>query len=315
MVGGWELQDVLRRNEIVRLGAGVDRTGRLDPAAIERTRVALADYARDIARLGAGHVRMVATSATRDAANAGEFVAMVRGTLGVDPEVLTGEQEAHLSFTGATRGTPGLRAPVLVVDVGGGSTEFSLGDPPGPEGSAGRVRASCSQDIGCVRMTERHLRSDPPTAAEVAAARTDVRAALTRAGTIVDFAAARTLVGLAGSVTTVAALVLELATYDPERIHGTAVGVADVVRVSSWLLGLSREQRAGLPVMHPGRVDVIGAGALIVAEVAVRVGLEYLVASEHDILDGVAWSMVDDLPTQADPDPGARGAGGAASTT
>jgi exopolyphosphatase/guanosine-5'-triphosphate,3'-diphosphate pyrophosphatase len=283
---GDELTDVARRMEIVRLGEGVDQTGRLAPEAIERTRVALADYAAQIEELGAERVRMVATSASRDAANAGDFRSMVVGTLGVAPEVVSGDEEARLSFTGAVRGLPAdLPAPYLVVDIGGGSTEFVTGS------GDGGVGAALSVDIGCVRMTERHLHADPPTPDQVAAAEADITAAVDRALAAVDGRQARTLVGLAGSVTTVVAIALGLTEYDPERIHHARIGYADVAKVSADLLGAGRDQRLAIPVMHPGRADVIGAGALILRVIMQRAGADAVVASEHDILDGIAFSI------------------------
>jgi exopolyphosphatase/guanosine-5'-triphosphate,3'-diphosphate pyrophosphatase len=287
---GAPLTDVVRRMEIVRLGEGVDRTGRLAPAAIARTRAALADYARQVADCRADRVRMVATSATRDAANADEFQAMVVSTLGVPPEVVTGDEEARLSFLGAVRGLPATaEAPYLVVDIGGGSTEFVLGGDDGED--AGRVQHAISVDIGCVRMTERHLRDDPPTPDQVAAAEADVAAALERALQTVPAKRARTLIGLAGSVTTVAALALRLNAYDPARIHHARIPYADVAEVTANLLALTHAQRLVLPPMHPGRADVIGAGALILRVLMEGVGADAVIASEHDILDGIAWSM------------------------
>jgi exopolyphosphatase/guanosine-5'-triphosphate,3'-diphosphate pyrophosphatase len=286
-VTGDALHDVVRRMEIVRLGAGVDRTGRLAPDALARTFAALDDYAEQIRRHGAERVRMVATSATRDADNRDEFVAGVLDRLGVPPEVVTGDEEAALSFAGATReidATVQVAPPYLVCDIGGGSTEVVLGD-------AGRVLGACSIDVGCVRMTERHLHDDPPTQAQVAAARADVSAALDRAAARVDYAAARTLVGLAGSVTTVTALALELDRYDPERIHHARVPAATVHAITERLLAMTREERAALPPMHPGRVDVIAAGALVLDLVLARGGFAEVVASEHDILDGIAYSV------------------------
>jgi exopolyphosphatase / guanosine-5'-triphosphate,3'-diphosphate pyrophosphatase len=281
---GAPLADVVRRMEIVRLGQGVDRTGRLDPVAIERTRTVLADYARQISRLGARHVRMVATSATRDAANSADFRAMVVDTLGSEPEVITGGEEARLSFAGAVGGLPtGLPAPYLVVDIGGGSTELVLGTTA--------VERAASVDIGCVRMTERHLHDDPPTAAQITAARADITAALNQAIAGVGGGSMRTLVGLAGSVTTVAAIALGLDRYRPERIHHAEIDRRDVVRVSEALLGMTRAQRLALAVMHPGRADVIGAGAMILAVVMQLLPAERVIASEHDILDGIAWSL------------------------
>lgn len=280
------LVDLTRRMEIVRLGQGVDRTGRLAPEAIERTRVALASYAADIEKLGAQRVRMCATSASRDAVNAADFTEMVRATLGVAPEVVSGDEEARLSFTGAVRGLPAdAKEPFLVVDIGGGSTEFVVGD------RAAGVRAAISVDIGCVRMTERHLPGDPPTSEQVAAAQADIAAVVDRALAAVPGREAATLVGLAGSVTTVVALAQGLREYDPERIHHARVSYGQVAQVTADLLGQTREQRLANPVMHPGRADVIGAGALVLRVIMERAGMPSVVASEHDILDGIAWSI------------------------
>ncbi|WBB70980.1 Ppx/GppA phosphatase family protein [Micromonospora sp. WMMD812] len=280
------LTDVSRRMEIVRLGQGVDRTGRLAPEAIERTRVALAGYAADIEKLGAERVRMCATSATRDASNAGDFRAMVEQTLGVAPEVVTGDEEARLSFTGAVRGLPAdAKQPFLVVDIGGGSTEFVVGTR-----DAG-VRAAVSMDIGCVRMTERHLHGDPPGLDEIAAAQADIAVAVDRALSVVPGREAATLIGLAGSVTTVVAIAQGLQAYDPERIHHARASYEQVAEVTADLLGKTREQRLAIPVMHPGRADVIGAGALVLRVIMERAGMPSVVASEHDILDGIAWSL------------------------
>jgi len=276
------LTDVVRRMEIVRLGQGVDRTGRLAPEAIERTRVALASYAAQIRALGAARVRMCATSATRDAANAGDFRAMVVETLGVEPEVVTGDEEARLSFTGAVRGLSA-EPPYLVVDIGGGSTEFVVGEST--------VEGAISVDIGCVRMTERHLHGDPPTPAEIAAATEDITATVDRALAVVPGREARTLVGLAGSVTTVAAIALGLPGYDSARTHHAVISYDAVAKVTGDLLAMSTAQRLEIPVMHPGRADVIGAGALVLRVIMERSGMAAVVASEHDILDGIAWSI------------------------
>ncbi|MGC4761555.1 exopolyphosphatase [Micromonospora sp. DT46] len=281
------LADLSRRMQIVRLGQGVDKTGRLAPEAIERTRVALASYAAEIEKLGAERVRMCATSASRDATNAAEFREMVERTLGVAPEVVTGDEEARLSFTGAVRGLPAdAREPYLVVDIGGGSTEFVVGT------RAGGVEAAISMDIGCVRMTERHLHGDPPGLDEVAAAQADIAAAVDRALEAVPGRQAATLVGLAGSVTTVVAIAQGLQEYDPSRIHHARVSYDAVAATTADLLGKSREQRLAIPVMHPGRADVIGAGALVLRVIMERAGMDSVVASEHDILDGIAWSLV-----------------------
>ncbi len=308
--GRGELADVDRQMEIVRLGQGVDATGRLAPEALQRTFRVLADYARAIRASGAGAVRMVATSATRDASNAGEFVSGVTRILGVAPEVISGEQEAALSFTGATaelgRPGPGQDGPrFLVVDIGGGSTEMVLGGlapgglaPGGGTAAGGKAEqpgqrlAAASMNIGCVRLTERHLHADPPGAAEIRAATDDIDAALAKVAASVPAASARTLVGLAGSVTTVTGIALGLPAYDPARIHHARIPAGRVHEVTLSLLGQAREQRAQIAVMHPGRVDVIGAGALILDRIMSRFGFAEVVASEHDILDGIAWSMV-----------------------
>lgn len=291
-VDAGRLTDVLRRMEIVRLGAGVDRTGRLADDALRRTFDAIDDYARVIRRLGAAHLRMVATSATRDASNSDVFVEGVVGRLGVLPEVITGDDEAALSFEGATGDLRRVRqfpAPYLVCDIGGGSTEFVVGDDTG-------MRAARSTDIGCVRMTERHLHDDPPTPTQIAAARADIEVAIDEAAGWVPMDEARTLIGLAGSVTTVAALALGLDAYLPERIHHSRVSADEVRRISDMLLAMTHAQRAALPVMHPGRVDVIAAGALILDTVIHRRRFPTVVASEHDILDGIALSAARSLP-------------------
>jgi exopolyphosphatase/guanosine-5'-triphosphate,3'-diphosphate pyrophosphatase len=284
-VEGNTLIDVDRRMEIVRLGEGVDRTGRFAPAALERTFAACRRYAEIIEKTKAARVRFVATSASRDVANRDEFVGGVRAAFGVDPEVVTGDEEAELSFLGATRELlgGGYETPFLVVDIGGGSTEFVLGGTS--------VQAARSVDVGCVRMTERHLHDDPPTAEQAAAARADIEGAIALAAETVPIEQTATLVGLAGSVTTVAAMALDLPAYLPERIHQSRIAAAEVRSVTERLLAMTREERASLPFMHPGRVDVIGAGALILACVVDAVAAEEVLVSEHDILDGVAWSL------------------------
>ncbi|MGI8533167.1 MAG: exopolyphosphatase [Geodermatophilaceae bacterium] len=278
------LHDVERAMTIVRLGQGVDRTGEFAPEALERTRVALAGYAARIGELQVQRVRMVATSASRDVGNREEFERMVRATLGAEAEVISGDEEAALSFAGAVSGVPGLAEPVLVADIGGGSTELVLGDSTG-------VQAALSSDIGCVRLTERHLADDPPTPDQIGAAEADIRAAVERIRAAVDVPSARTFVGLAGSVTTVAALALGLPEYDPDRIHGRRIPVGQVRSVTAGLLSMSRAGRAGLPVLHPGRVDVIGAGALVLRVLMDALELDEVVVSEHDILDGIALGL------------------------
>jgi exopolyphosphatase/guanosine-5'-triphosphate,3'-diphosphate pyrophosphatase len=295
------LTDVDRRLEIVRLGQGVDATGRLAPEALERTLGALRGYAAIIAASQVAAVRMVATSATRDAANAADFTRGVVDVLGVAPEVLTGDEEARLSFAGATAEFGSMRgageppaAPYLVLDIGGGSTEFVLGGEGAGRaaGETGDGVSAISTNIGCVRMTERHLHADPPTGGQIAAATADIDAALATAAAKVDIARAKTLVGLAGSVTTVAAVALGLPGYDAMRIHHSRITAARVHEVTTQLLAQTRAERAAIPSMHPGRVDVIGGGALVLDRVMQRFGFPEVVVSEHDILDGIAWSLV-----------------------
>jgi exopolyphosphatase / guanosine-5'-triphosphate,3'-diphosphate pyrophosphatase len=294
-----KVADVTRRMEIVRLGQGVDETGRLAPEALARTIGVLRDYADIIAGSAARAVRMVATSATRDASNAAEFTHRVKEVLGVAPEVLTGPQEAMLSFTGATAELAGDGGPYLVADIGGGSTEFVLGVAAtvGVEGTEAAARSgepvvhAVSVNIGCVRMTERHLRSDPPTGREAAAATADIDAALDAVAGSVPVGQARTLIGLAGSVTTVAAIAMGLPAYDAARIHHARVSAADVHEVTRSLLSQKRAVRAAIGVMHPGRVDVIAGGALVLDRIMQRFGFSEALISEHDILDGIAWSL------------------------
>ncbi len=288
------LTDVLRRMEVVRLGAGVDATGKLAPEAVERTLGVLAEYARQVRRSGATAVRMVATSASRDAANAAEFTRGVTGILGVPPEVITGTQEARLTFAGATgelagHAGAGYPPPYLAVDIGGGSTEFVVGAGAGQEGAPDP--AAISVDIGCVRLTERHLHSDPPVAAEIAAATADIDAALAKVTAAIPATSARTLLGLAGSVATIAAIALGLPEYDSARIHHTRVPAGQVSEITRMLLGQTRGERAAIGPMHPGRADVIGGGALILDRLLDRLGFAEVVQSEHDILDGIAWQL------------------------
>ena len=285
------LVDVDRRMDVVRLGAGVDRTGEIAPEAMQRTLQTTARYAQLCRTAEVAAVRFVATSASRDARNREEFVTGVRTILGVEPEVIAGSEEAALSFAGATAGwSAEHQSPFLVVDLGGGSTELVLGERS--------VEAAVSVDIGCVRLTERHLHSDPPTPAQLAAATADVEAALDRAAEQVPLAQARTLVGVAGTVTTITAHVLGLPKYDPVAIHGSALDVDRVLAACDDLITMPRATRAALPFMHPGRVDVIGAGALIWRQVVRRVAqvapITRTVTSEHDMLDGICWKLVRD---------------------
>lgn len=315
------LVDVHREMRVVRLGEGVDATGRLAGSALDRTWHALSDYAAIIRASGADAVRMVATSATRDAANRDEFTAMVERTLHQPPEVISGEEEARLSFRGAVGDLPPDDGPFLVVDIGGGSTELVVGsvplddhdDGPGRGGSPGAaagwtgvanaglpqgspvIDGAVSLSLGCVRVTERVLRSDPPTAAELTAAQDWVGQTLREGLAAVPVRRVRTLVAVSGTATTVAAAARHLPVYDPVKIHLSRVDVADARRISRFLLGATRAHRAALGYMHPGRVDVIGGGSMILATVAelvaARTGITDVVVSEHDILDGIALSL------------------------
>jgi exopolyphosphatase/guanosine-5'-triphosphate,3'-diphosphate pyrophosphatase len=287
------LHDVHREMRIVRLGQGVDATGQFAPAAIDRTRTALVDYAELLRRHDVSKVRMVATSATRDAANRDDFFTMTSEVLGaVVPgavaEVISGDEEARLSFHGAVYELDTGAAPFVVVDLGGGSTEVVLGNR--------EMEAGYSADIGCVRLTERCLHTDPPTAVEVAAAREVVRERLGEALRAVPVERARTWVGVAGTMTTLAALAQGMTTYDPAAIHLSRVGFDDLLQVCEEIIAMSHDQRAALGPMHEGRVDVIGGGAIIVEELAEalgsRAGIDELVVSEHDILDGIALSIL-----------------------
>jgi exopolyphosphatase/guanosine-5'-triphosphate,3'-diphosphate pyrophosphatase len=287
------LTDVVRLMRVVRLGQDVDRTGRLAPEAIERTHVALADYAALIREHGAERVRMVATSATRDASNRADFVTMVAAVLGAEPEVITGGDEAALSFAGAASVLGDAAGPMLVADIGGGSTELVLGDRDmcGSQPPLGGEPRSHSMDVGCVRMTERHLHDDPPTDQQIEATVADVRAAIEKARADVPLDADVTFVGVAGTVTTIAAIALRHDRYDPAAIHGSTITAGQVRDVTDRLVHMTRAERAALPVMHPGRVDVIAAGALILRTLVDAIGVSEVIASEHDILDGIALSL------------------------
>ena len=288
-----QLTDVVRRMEIVRLGQGVDRTGRLAPEALARTTGVLRDYADVIAACAARAVRMVATSATRDASNAAEFTRQVTEILGAAPDVLTGAEEAALSFAGATAELAAADGgPFLVADIGGGSTEFVLGVAGTGAGErTEQAMRAISVNVGCVRMTERHLHGDPPSRDEVAAATGDIDAALDTVAEAVPVRQARTLIGLAGSVTTVAGIAMGLPAYDADRIHHARISAADVHAVTAGLLAQTRAERGAIGVMHPGRVDIIGGGALVLDRIMQRFGFREVLVSEHDILDGIAWSL------------------------
>ncbi|MFG1620544.1 exopolyphosphatase [Kribbella sp. NPDC049227] len=279
-----ELKQIDRRMTIVRLGQGVDATGAFAPEALERVFEASDEYAAVIRAAGASRTRFVATSAARDVSNRDKFFAGISERFGVEPEIISGAEEAELSFRGATGGLTALAVPgpYLVADIGGGSTELVLGDANG-------VIAAESLDMGSVRMTERHLVSDPATAAELAAATHDVDALL--ASTAVPITAARALIGTAGTVTTVAAVASKLTEYDAERIHHLRIPGSLLRETTYWLMRSTRAERSSVPVIHPGRVDVIGAGALILQRLYDQMAVGEVIVSEHDILDGVALSI------------------------
>ena len=290
--GTLALRDLHREQRVVRLGMGVDATGVLDPEALERTRIALADYTVALRRKGVDRVRMVATSATRDARNRDDFFGMVRATLGVDAEVISGDEEATLSFVGAVGDLDPEDGPFVVVDTGGGSTELVVGELA--DGKA-TVRDAYSADIGSVRITERCLAGDPPTVDEVAQARELAAGILDAAFVAVPVEGVRTWVGVAGTITTLSAYHQRLPVYDSAAVHLSRVSVDDLHTVATELLGMSREERGTHGAIHPGRIDVIGGGALIVdvlaQELRARAGITELVISEHDILDGIARSI------------------------
>ncbi|WP_338603361.1 Ppx/GppA phosphatase family protein [Saccharopolyspora sp. SCSIO 74807] len=290
--GSPELRDVHREMRVVRLGQGVDATGRLADEALRRTRDALVDYAAVARENGAEAVRMVATSATRDAANREDFFAMVRETLGVDAEVITGAEEARLSFIGAVGDFDPAAGPFVVTDVGGGSTEVVVGRW---DGARAEITAAYSADIGCVRLTERCLHDDPPSEQEVRDAEQVARGVLDDAFAAVDASGARTWVGVAGTVTTLSAVAQNLPDYDPAAIHLSRLSQKQLRETTSELLTMTHEERAAIGSMHPGRVDVIGGGALVVQvladELRERAGIEAISVSEHDILDGIALSI------------------------
>jgi exopolyphosphatase/guanosine-5'-triphosphate,3'-diphosphate pyrophosphatase len=279
-----DLPDVaVRESRMVRLGQGVDRTGKLADEALARAFAAIDEYAALIAAHDVTRIRFCATSATRDAANASVFSDGVHARLGVRPEVIGGDEEAALAFDGAVRNLRVAPAePVLVIDIGGGSTELVLG-------SGGSPDAAHSMDVGSVRLHERHLHDDPPTAEQVAACVRDIDAALDACP--VDPADAASVVGIAGTITSVVAGVLDLPAYDPEAIDQAVVPVEEVQAFVDRLVALTVAERLALPWMHPGRADVIDAGALVLSRVLRRSGVGRLTASEADILDGIAWSI------------------------
>ena len=282
-IEGNNFREVIRTMQIVRLGQGVDQSGEFHPDAIARTLAAVDLFAAEIAKRGVQKIRFCATSATRDATNRHLFVDGVRERLGIEPEVISGDEEASLSFTGAIQDLSPADGPFLVVDIGGGSTEFVFGTT--------HVEHAKSVNIGCVRMTERHFTSDPASTTEIVAARADIKEAITKAAALVPITTAKTLIAVAGTATTVAAAALGLTEYDRYAIHLARVSAEHTHEVADMFLTASREARLALGYMHPGRVDVIPAGALVLSEIMKATGAKAFVASESDILDGIARSI------------------------
>ena len=283
-ITGDNFQELIREMEIVRLGQGVDATGAFDPEAIERTLAATKKYAEIIASKGVEKIRFCATSATRDASNRELFIDGVREILGIEPEVIPGTEEAALSFIGATKGLVHTESPYLVVDIGGGSTEFVLGTT--------EVEYAKSVNIGCVRMSERHLNKAPQDPLAIQRAIRDIDDAIAEAEYIVPIKEAKTLIAVAGTATTVAAAALDLPAYDRYAIHLSRISAEKTHAISKMFLSTTRADREALGYMHPGRVDVIGAGSLVLSRIMLATGATEFVASESDILDGMAWSLV-----------------------
>ena len=276
-------REIIREMEIVRLGQGVDATGQFDPEAVERTLNATRKYADLIRSKGVEKIRFCATSATRDASNREIFIDGVKEILGIEPEVIPGSEEAALSFIGATKELKHAEAPYLVVDIGGGSTEFVLGTE--------EVKYAKSVNIGCVRMAERHLKVSPPKPLDVQNVIADIDKAIFEASHIVPLTEAKTLIAVAGTATTVAAAALNLDQYDRYAIHLSRIPTEKVLEVAQRFSLMKRDELVALPYMHPGRVDVIAAGAIVLSRVMVATGAKEFVASESDILDGMAWSL------------------------
>ena len=283
-IAGDNFKEVLRTMEIVRLGQGVDQNKAFHPDAIDRTLKAVELFRDQIASKGVEKIRFCATSATRDATNRSLFTDGVRDILGIEVEVIPGEEEAELSFIGATKELRQSDAPFLVVDIGGGSTEFVFGSE--------KVDFAKSVNIGCVRMSERHLNTQPPSMAQIAQAIVDIDIAITQAAAVVPITTAKTLVAVAGTATTVAAAALELTDYDRHLIHLSRISSDKVHKVAVTFQSMNKDQIASLGFMHPGRVDVITAGSLVLSRIMAATGATEFVASESDILDGMAWSLI-----------------------
>jgi exopolyphosphatase/guanosine-5'-triphosphate,3'-diphosphate pyrophosphatase len=283
-ISGSNFKEVIRTMEIVRLGQGVDENKTFHPDAINRTLSAVKSFKEIIDENKVDKIRFCATSATRDAMNRNIFIDGVRDILNVQVEVIPGEEEAALSFTGATYQLDQGSGPFLVVDIGGGSTEFVYGDK--------KVISAKSVNIGCVRMSERHLTNQPPTMDQIASAIVDIDIAITQAAVSVPINSAKSLIAVAGTATTVAAAALDLSKYDRDLIHLSKISADKVHKVAQMFQSMNKSEISALPYMHEGRVDVITAGSLVLSRVMAATGAAEFVASESDILDGMAFSLI-----------------------
>lgn len=287
-----KMEDVVREMKIIRLGEGVDDAKRINAAALERLRAGLVEYQEIISQHSVQAVRMVATSAMRDAANKEDFFVLTKEVLGQPAEIIAGEEEAQLSFLGAVAGLGLTGGPYAVIDLGGGSTEFIVGTK---EGSSAHILGAISTNMGCVRITERHLHQQPPTAAEIAAGRKLVQEQLAQVAKAVPLTQAKTIIGCAGTFNTLAAIANGLESYDPELIHGSVVSFDKLRATIAAQLAMTPKQRLENPIMHPGRADVIGGGCLVVEQIMAAVapaGITEFLIAETDILDGVIMSLV-----------------------
>jgi len=283
-ISGSTFKEVIRTMEIVRLGQGVDENKAFHPDAINRTLLAVKSFKEIIDKNKVDKIRFCATSATRDATNRNLFIDGVRDILNIQVEVIQGEEEAALSFTGATYQLDQNSGPFLVVDIGGGSTEFVYGDK--------KVISAKSVNIGCVRMSERHFLTQPPAVDQIARAIVDIDIAITEAGASVPINSAKSLIAVAGTATTVAAAALNLSKYDRDLIHLSKISADKVHKVAQMFQSMSKSEISALPYMHEGRVDVITAGSLVLSRVMAATGAAEFVASESDILDGMAFSLI-----------------------
>jgi exopolyphosphatase/guanosine-5'-triphosphate,3'-diphosphate pyrophosphatase len=298
---GHELTDLSRDLVLTRLGQGVDRTGRFAPEALERTVAVMRRFGRRARALGAERVRLSATSAVRDAADRDALSAAVQQWTGEPMEVLTGEEEAAITYLGAVRGltvvVPDAPPPFLVLDIGGGSTEFVLG--PGHEDPEGPPVGALSRNIGSVRLTERFVRSDPPSFEELDAVEADIEHTLSEVEDTIPVHDARTLVAVSGTSTTVQAVAMNLPEYDPDLLHRTWLAQADAEHVLRLLADMSTEERREVPTIARGREDVIPVGAAILVGVMRRWGFERALVSETDILDGLAYRLAEEMDVAA----------------